>query len=152
MSQYNYVDDVLVFSRSLEEHLGHLRLVIERLQEVGLKLQPAKYYFTQERVEYLGHLITPQGLQPTPKLVQAVRDFPMPSNMKQLRQFVGLSSYYRRFIPGYAKIAHPLHCLTHKDTEFVWTADCTSAFDMLKQRLITAPVLAYILGLGLIID
>ena len=138
-----YIDDVLVFSRTLEEHLDHLQRVITRLQEVGLKLKPAKCHFAREQVEYLGHLITPSGLKPNPKLVAAVGEFPAPHDLKTVRQFLGLSSYYRRFIRGYAAVARPLHQLTRKDTEFVWTEQCQAAFKELKQKLTTAPVLAY---------
>lgn len=138
-----YIDDVLVFSRTLEDHLEHLRKVIERLQQVGLKLKPTKCQFILEEVEYLGHLITPQGLKPNPKLVDAVREFATPQDLKRLRQFLGLSSYYRRFVQGFSKIAQPLNRLTRKGAEFVWTSECQNAFETLKQRLITAPVLAY---------
>ena len=138
-----YIDDVLVFSRTLEDHMRHLSAVIHRLQEVGLKLKPKKCYFIRQSVEYLGHLITTHRLQPNPKLVQAVQEFPVCQNLKNLYQFLGLSSYYSRFIPGYAKIAQPLHKLTRKDTEFHWTSECQDAFEELKQKLTTAPVLAY---------
>ena len=138
-----YIDDVLVFSRTLEDHLEHLRLVIDCLQQAGLKLKPSKCHFVREEVEYLGHLITPQGLKPNPRLVTAVRDFPVPQNLKQLRQFLGLSSYYRRFIPKFAKIAQPLHGLTRKDTAFDWGTACQEAFEALKRKLTEAPVLAY---------
>ena len=109
-----YIDDVLVFSRTLEEHLEHLRRVIGRLQEVGLKLKPAKCQFIREEVEYLGHLLTPQGLKPNPRLVEAVQEFATPQDLRRLRQFLGLSSYYRRFVSGFAKIAQPLNKLTKK--------------------------------------
>lgn len=138
-----YIDDVLVFSHTLEEHLEHLRRVIDRLQQAGLKLKPTKCHFVREEVEYLGHLITPQGLKLNPKLVEAVREFPAPQNLKQLRQFLGLSSYYRRFIPKFAKVAQPLHRLTKKDTAFEWDAACQEAFETLKRKLTKAPVLAY---------
>ena len=138
-----YIDDVLVFSRTLEEHLERLCRVIEWLQEVGLKLKPTKCQFIREEVEYLGHMITPQGLKPNPQLVQAVQEFPTPSSVKTLRQFLGLSSYYRRFIMGFSMIAQPLNQLTRKGVEFSWTAECQEAFMTLKQKLITSPVLAY---------
>ena len=138
-----YIDDVLVFSHTLTEHLQHLRLVIQRLQKVGLKLKPAKCHFVRQEVEYLGHLITPQGLKPNPKLVAAVQEFPAPCNIREVRQFLGLSSYYRRFIPLFAKTARPLHELTRKGAEFVWTMECQTAFDTLKSKLVQAPVLEY---------
>ena len=138
-----YIDDVLVFSHTLKEHLEHIRSVITRLQEVGLKLKPAKCHFAREEVEYLGHLITPNGLRPNPKLVAAVQEFPTPHNPKTVRQFLGLSSYYRRFIRGYATIARPLHRLTHKGTEFIWNVACQEAVEELRRKLTSAPVLSY---------
>ena len=96
-----------------------------------------------EHVEYLGHLITPNGLKPNPKLVAPVQQFPTLCNLKTLRQFLGLSSYYRWFIPSHAAIAKPLHHLTRKNVEFVWDAVCQAAFDQLKVKLTTAPVLSF---------
>ncbi len=138
-----YLDDVLVFSQTLEAHLHHLTLVLDRLVEAGLKLQPSKCYFAREEVQYLGHLITPSGLKPNPERVSAVKEFPVPQCIKEVRQFVGLASYFRRFIPLFASIAHPLHSLTRKGEAFNWTPACQTAFDTLKQRLVEAPVLAY---------
>lgn len=138
-----YLDDILVFSRSLEEHLEHLKTVIQRLSSVGLKLKPAKCRFVQEELEYLGHIVSRDGLRTTPRLVSAVRDFPVPRAVQDVRRFLGLASYYRRFIPGFAQIARPLHSLTCKDTRFVWSSECKQAFEVLKQKLTTSPVLAY---------
>ena len=135
-----YIDDVLVFSRTLEEHMEHLCLVIERLREANLKLKPAK---CRKEVEYLGHLITPSGLKPNHKLVMAVQEFPLPRDIRELRRFLGLASYYRKFIPQFSKIAEPLHNLTRKEVEFVWSDACQSAFESLKCKLSVAPVLAY---------
>ena len=117
--------------------------MIERLQQAGLKLKPAKCHFVREEVEYLGHLITPEGLKPNPKLVTAVKEFPVPQDVREVRQFVGLSSYYRHFIPLFAKIAKPLHELTRKGAEFVWTQECQTAFETLTRKLVQAPVLSY---------
>lgn len=137
-----YIDDVLVFSRMLEEHLQHLTLVIERLQKAGLKLQPAKCHFVRDEVEYLGHRITPQGLKTNPRLMSAVQEFPVPHNLHEVRQFLGLSSYYRRFIPLFSRVAQPLHALTRKDMAFYWDQACQTAFETLKKKLVQPPVLA----------
>ena len=94
-------------------------------------------------MEYLGDLITPRGLQPNPTRTKAVTDFPTPTNVTQVHQFIGLTSYYRRFVEGFAKIAAPLHNLTKKDAEFQWTIACQAAFDELKKRLTSAPILSY---------
>ena len=97
-----------------------------KLRDVGLKLNPNKCCFIQQEVEYLGHIITPHGLKPND--IAAVREFVPPKNAQELRRFLGLSSYYRRFVPNFAKIAHPLHLLTCKGAEFRWTEECEVAF------------------------
>ena len=98
--------------------------------------------FCQAEVRYLGHTITPAGLKPNDDQLKVVKEYPSPKNVKELRQFLGLASYYRRFIKEFAKIAHPLHALTCKGKVFVWTEECQSAFQDLKRKLVTAPVLA----------
>ena len=109
-----YIDDVLIFSETLEEHLEHTRLVLERLKKAGLKLKPSKCHFLRECVEYLGHLITPNGLKPNPKQVKAVIEFPVPESVTNVRQFLGLTSYYRRFIAQFCQDSCPIAFL---DTE-----------------------------------
>lgn len=138
-----YIDDTLVFSRTMEEHLAHLRKVLERFRQANLKLKPSKCHFIRQSVEYLGYIITSQGLQPNPNLTKAVTEFPVPESVSQVRQFLGLTSYYRRFIGRFAAIASPLHALTRKDVEFSWSQECQEAFDGLKRALVTAPILAY---------
>ena len=135
-----YLDDVLVFSEALDDHLMHLRLVLERIGQAGLKLKPAKCHLVRQEVEYLGHTITPNGLLPNPKLIEAVRDFAVPMSLKETRRFLGLASYYRRFVPRFAKIARPLHQLTRKNVTFEWTPLCQTAFDQLKCFLIQSPI------------
>ena len=135
-----YLDDILVFSSTLSDHLDHLRKVLSRLKSANLKLKPCKCQFMRQEVEYLGHLITPRGLRPNARLTEAILNFPRPSDFGAVRRFLGLPSYYRRFIPGFARIASPLHGLTTKDTPFIWTPECKSA---LKSKLVTPPVLAY---------
>ena len=138
-----YIDDVLVFSDSIEEHIKHLQLIFDRLRKVGLKLHPLKCRFALPEVLYLGHLVSADGIRPNPDKVRAVVDFPVPTNVKTVREFLGMASYYRRFIPNFAKTANPLHMLTHQDVTFQWTSVCQSAFDRLKELLSSPPVLAY---------
>ena len=107
-----YIDDILVFSPTLELHLAHLRTVIERIREAGLKLKPSKCRFICREVEYLGHLITPEGLKPNFRLVEAVQQFSRPVDVSGVRRFLGMSSYYRRFIKNFARVAEPLRELT----------------------------------------
>jgi len=103
-----YIDDVLIFSRTISEHLSHLQAVISRIEEAGLKLKPSKCYFARQEVEYLGHLVTPEGLKTNHKLVESITHFPTPSDVNGVRRFLGMASYYRRFIDGFARIAAPL--------------------------------------------
>ena len=138
-----YSDDVIVFSKSLMEHIKHLKMVFNCLKEAGLKLNPEKCRILCEEVEYLGLPITPGGLRPNSHNIDAVKDFPVPMNIKQLRQFLGLTSHYQRFAPNYARIAFLLHALTRKGALFQWTANCEVTFETLKTRLVTAPLLCY---------
>ena len=138
-----YLDDVIIFSESLNDHVEHLRMVFSRLREASLKLNPKKCKFVCTEVDYLGHLVTPAGLKPNNRNLEAVQRFPVPTSLRQLRQFLGLTSHYRRFIMNYAKLAYPLYALTRKGARFNWTADCEVAFETLKSKLITAPVMAY---------
>ena len=138
-----YFDDVLVFSRMLEDHLTHLRAIIQRIDEVGLKLKPAKCKFAQKQLEYLGHIVSRDRLKTNPRLIAAVKEFPTPQAVSDVRRYLGLASYYCRFIPNFSRITRPLHQLTCKGAEFVWSPECESAFRELKERLTTSPVLAY---------
>ena len=97
----------------------------------------------KQNVEYLGHVVTPDGVIPNPEKVRVVREFPIPKNLKELRAFMGLANYYRRFVKDFAHIANPLNALTKKGVKFVWTQACADAFDKLKRALVSAPILAY---------
>ena len=128
-----YLDDVIVFSRTFQDHLLHLQQVFERLRNAGLKLHPSKCNFAKREIRYLGHIVNSEGISPDPEKVTAIRTYPIPTNLKQLRAFLGLSGYYRRFMKNYSKLASPLYQLTRKDTKFVWTEQCQTAFDELKE-------------------
>ena len=138
-----YLDDVLVFGRMLEEHNHNLGQVLERIKRAGLKLKPKKCRIAQTSVEYLGHVVSAQGVQTDPKKVTAMEQYPAPSDLRSLRSFLGLASHYRRFVPGFAKVARPLYALLKKDVSFVWSSECQEAFDHLKQLLISSPVLRF---------
>ena len=137
----DYIDDVLVYGRTFEQHQENLEAVLKRLRDAGLKLKPAKCRLAQERVKYLGYVVSQEGLSVDEDKVKAVRNFPRPTSVKQVRSFVGLTSYYRRFIPQYAKVAGPLHQLTHSDVPFCWSEECERSFNCLKELLTEAPVL-----------
>ena len=117
-----YLDDILVVGRTVEEHLDNLRKVFERLREAGLRLKPKKCYFLREEVEYLGHVVSADGVRPDPQKLTAVRNYAQPTDLKSLRAFLGLASYYRKFIPHFSRVASPLHALTRKDVPFDWSA------------------------------
>lgn len=139
-----YIDDILVCSWTFEEHIAHFQLVLERLCKANLKLKLRKCSFLCEVVQYLGHTISRHGIAPDPAKTTKVRNYPVPTDVtKLIRQFLGLASYYRRFIPNFAKVSGPLHLLTKKSVRFEWTVQCQEAFELLKELLCSAPVLAY---------
>ena len=138
-----YLDDILVFGKDIAEHNANLQAVLQRLHEAGLRLKPVKCHLACEQVVYLGHVVSAAGIQTDPKKLGAVERYPKPRNVKALRSFLGLASYYRRFVPKFAATAGPLHLLTKKDVMFVWTPQCQLAFEELKRLLTSAPVLAY---------
>ena len=138
-----YIDDIIIFSKSVDEHLDHLEEVFRRLRDANVKLNPKKCSFVKQRVEYLGHVVTPEGISPNPDKVRVVQEYPTPTNLKELRSFLGLANYYRRFVRGFSHIANPLNALTKKNVPFVWTVACAEAFDKLKRALVSAPILAY---------
>ena len=138
-----YIDDILICSRSFEEHIAHLRLVFQRLVKANLKLKLSKCSFLRKLVQYLGHIISQEGISPDPGKTSKVRNYPVPTDVTTLRQFLGLASYYRRFVPKFSKVSGPLHALTKKGVHFEWTIDCRDAFEQLKDLLCSAPVLAY---------
>lgn len=139
----DYIDDILVVGNTFERHLENLEAVLQRLQAAGLKLKTQKCAVGRREVMYLGYVISPEGIRTDPKKTHAVTEFPTPTNVSQLRSFVGLTSYYRRFIKNYARIARPLHALTGKNQPYVWTGECQAAFEELKRLLTMAPVLVF---------
>ena len=138
-----YLDDIVVYSSTFDQHLKRLRRVFDRLGSAGLKLQPKKCRFARESVTYLGHILSAGGLEPDSKKVKAVLDFPQPQNSAELKSFLGLAGYYRRFMAGFSQIAAPLFALQKKGATFDWTSECQQAFEALKKRLTSAPILAF---------
>ena len=119
-----YLDDIVIFSRTFEEHLARLREVLCRLRDAGLKVKPSKCFLFREEIAYLGHVVSAHGISTDPKKTEAIQDYPAPQNIQEVRRFVGFASYYRRFIPNFAELAAPLHQLTQKSTKFLWTKEC----------------------------
>ena len=137
-----YLDDIIVLGKSFDEHLNNLTRVFERLRNSNLKLSTTKCCLCQTQVTYLGY-VTRNGIEPDPKKIEAVRSWPVPLNVQELRSFLGLCSYYRRFVRDFAKMAKPLHSLTQKNASYKWTEECQEAFAKLKEHLSQSPVLIY---------
>jgi uncharacterized protein (UPF0262 family) len=136
-----FFDDTLIATRTKEEHFNRLRAVFDLLRYHGLHLRHDKCRFFQERIPFLGFDVTAAGLQSQPDKIHAVVDLPQPNDITQLRHFLGLTSYYRRFIPQYATIAAPLYHLLKHNVPFQWEAAQQHAFDELKTKLTSAPIL-----------
>uniref|UniRef100_A0A669CP14 ribonuclease H n=1 Tax=Oreochromis niloticus TaxID=8128 RepID=A0A669CP14_ORENI len=138
-----YLDDLLVHGGDFDSALSHLSEVFSAIRRAGLRLNPAKCRLLARETTFLGHVISAQGIATDSAKVAAVRDWPTPSNVKELGSLLGLASYYHRFIKGFATIASPLHPLTDKGQPFGWGDACAAAFAQLKEALTRAPVLAY---------
>ena len=138
-----YVDDFLILSQNFEQHLQHLKMVFERLDTANLKLSPAKCQFAVKEVKFLGHIVSKKGIQANPEKCEAIKNFPQPNNVKQLRSFIGLSNFYRKFIKDYSKKISPLNQLLKKGKKFVWCEKCQLAFDKVKQSLTSPPILKF---------
>ena len=136
-----YLDDILIYSKTKEEHLKHLWLVLETLKKHKLYAKLKKCELVQQKVEYTGHYISAEGITVDPRKISTIKDWPASTNVSEVRSFLGLASYYRKFVPGFSAIATSLTSLLHKDKHFQWTPSEQEAFDSLKERLITAPVL-----------
>ncbi|GBG67721.1 hypothetical protein CBR_g849 [Chara braunii] len=136
-----YMDGILEYSSPYEGHVQHIEWALHVLRDAGFKVALEKCRFFLTTISFLGHVVTDKGLQPEPQKVAAVRDAPVPTTITQVRAFLGLASYYRRFIKGFAAIAEPLTNLLRKDQPLIWTAECDQAFSKLKTALISASVL-----------
>ena len=144
-----YLDDVIVFSKTLEEHLVRLRGVFQKLREAGLKLKPSKCEFFKDRIAYLGHIVSKAGIETDPKKIKDIWEWPRPNTVTDVRQFLGFTNYYRKFIRHYAVVANPLNKLISgenakkKNKRVEWTQECEESFQKLKNICTETPVLAY---------
>ena len=136
-----YLDDILIYSRTLEEHKEHVHKVLKTLQDAKLLVEPTKSKFHTQDVEFLGHRITPGEIHMQPEKLAPVRDWPTPTSVKDVQSFLGFANFYRRFLKGFGGIAAPLTELTKKDTEFSWTQKAREAFEKIKDLILSELVL-----------
>ena len=138
-----YLDDIIIFSNSEEEHLLHLEEVFHWLRGAGLKIKQSKCDFFKSQIHYLGHLISEDGISPLPDKLDSIKNMLAPKCAKEIKQFLGLTGYYRKFVPRFADISRPLTQLTRKETPFNWTPECQKSFELLKSYLCGEPILKY---------
>jgi hypothetical protein len=131
-----FIDDILIYSKNEEEHEEHLRLVLEKLREHQLYAKFSKCEFWLKEVGFLGHVVSGEGIAVDPSKVEAVTEWIAPTSVTEIRSFLGLAGYYRRFIESLSKIAKPIMELLKKDTRFVWTEECEASFQELKKLLL----------------
>jgi len=136
-----YLDDILVYSKTKKEHIEHLRQVLTKLRQHKLYAKMTKCEIMQRKVEYLGHFISDDGIIVDSRKIDVIKTWPIPTNVSEVRSFLGMASYYRKFVKNFATIATPLTDLLHKDNEFHWKQAEIEAFEQLKYALMTAPVL-----------
>ncbi|XP_073119566.1 uncharacterized protein [Henckelia pumila] len=143
-----FIDNILIYSKDREEHSQHLKTILGVLRDRKLYAKFEKCKFWLERVPFLGHIISKSGVEVDPSKVQAVKEWSVPRNTSEIRSFLGLAGYYRKFIKGFSSIVVPLTALTKKNAKFIWKPECQESFDVLKKALTTAPVLAMPCGEG----
>ena len=138
-----YLDDIIIFSKTEEEHLQHLEEIFIRLRKFGLKMKREKCSFFKKHIQYLGHLVSENGFKPLPEKLESIQKMPAPRTAKKVKQFLGLIGYYRKFVPHFADISRPLTKLTHHNVVFEWTDQCSKAFNHLRELLMEYPILRY---------
>eukprot|EP00253_Pinus_taeda_P009116 PITA_09116 len=137
-----FIDNILIYSRTKEEHQEHLRMVLQTLREHQLYAKFSKCDFLKEEIQYLGHVITKNGIVVDPEKIKSIMDWPIPKDVADIRSFMGLVGYYRRFMEGFSKVAFPITSLQKKGKAFQWTTDFQKSFEQLKPLLTTAPILS----------
>ena len=140
---FAYLDDIIIFSTTAEEHMRHIQIVIDRLKAAQLKLKKSKCAFFKKELYYLGHLLTTEGIKPQFEKVKAIHEMKPPNNPKGVREFLGMVGFYRKFINRFADAARPITKLTRKDSKFVWTEECQTGFEYLRTSLTKSPILKY---------
>ena len=138
-----YLDDILIFSKTYDEHLDHIKQVFQRLREADLKLKREKCEFFQAEIYYLGHVLTGKGIKPNPGKVKAITEMPAPKNVLEIQVFMGTANFYRKFVPRFSDLSIFLVRLTRKDEPWNWTDTCQTCFELIKEYLCIAPILRY---------
>jgi hypothetical protein len=140
-----YIDDLMIYTETndIQEHERLVKKVLKQLEEHDLFATPEKCTFGVKEVEFLGMIVSREGIKMDDSKVKAIRKWPTPKTVRGVRSFLGLANFYRRFIEGYAQVARPLNDLTKKTISFAWKEAQQTAFDTLKSRFTTAPILAY---------
>ena len=137
-----YIDDIVIATETVEDHMVRLREVFECLREAGFKMRVAKCDFKKSEIKYLGHVVSAEGVRPDPKAVAKLRDWEIPRNKTEVQSFLGFANYYREFIPWHAKLVAPLHAITGTRATFAWGSEQQLAFNEVKKALIDATALA----------
>jgi hypothetical protein len=138
---YHYLDDVVIYSESFEDHLEHFRLALDRLRMAGLTVKPEKVVFATQEISFLGHLVSPAGVRIDAERTMAIREFPIPRDTKGISRFIGMVNFYHKFIPRFANVAAPLNALRKRGVKFTWGQEQQEAFDALIQAISQPPVL-----------
>lgn len=138
-----YVDDVILWNSNEKQHVESIKRVLSQLIKFNIKLKPEKCKFLQDHVRYLGYKISKRGLEIDETKTKCIRDYPIPRNVKQLQKFIGFVNFYRNYIPEFGKIAIPLYKLCKKDVPFVWNDKTQMAFDTLRMKLLSPPILYF---------
>ena len=138
-----YLDDIIIFGRTFDEHLERLDLAFTRLKNASLKLKPSKCSFEHRSVSFLGHIISDKGISTDPSKLKRIQEWPQPQNQGEMRSFLGYSTYYRMFIQGFAQIASPLNRLIKNEKAYKWSPDCDAAFEALKTAFSEIVTLAH---------
>ena len=138
-----YQDDMIIFSQNKQEHLKHKEIIFKKLIKAGLKLKESKCDFFKKEIHYLGHLISVSRIHQLPKKLDSIHNMPKPRSPKEIKQFLGLTRYYRKFAPQFSDMARPLTKLLANDCKFKWTNQCDISFQMLKDTLCSTPILKY---------
>ena len=138
-----YLDDIIIFSKTPQEHLSHICMVFEKLKSANHSMKKSKCSFFSKEIQYLGHILSDTGIQPLPSKTHAIPHMNPPITPKQVRAFLGLVGYHRKFIKGFTKIAKPLTLLTRQHVKFDWTLEHQEAFIHLKEAIVQTPILHY---------